>query len=145
MHIPKFAVFYDFHTMPACPDVGAGFDCDAAAEQLKRCGADFTIFAARCNLGMAYYDTKTGIRHPALKYDLFGRFLEACHKRGIAVSAYMNVGLSQEMPSPPGRKGCGTATGLRFRRRGRFTVSRAMYMNIAPCVTIPLTATMCLR
>ena len=96
MHIPKFAVFYDFHTMPACPDVGAGFDCDAAAEQLKRCGADFTIFAARCNLGMAYYDTKTGIRHPALKYDLFGRFLEACHKRGIAVSAYMNVGLSQE-------------------------------------------------
>ena len=76
MHIPKFAVFYDFHTMPACPDVGAGFDCDAAAEQLKRCGADFTIFAARCNLGMAYYDTKTGIRHPALKYDLFGRFLK---------------------------------------------------------------------
>ena len=137
MHIPKFAVFYDFHTMPACPDVGAGFDCDAAAEQLKRCGADFTIFAARCNLGMAYYDTKTGIRHPALKYDLFGRFLEACHKRGIAVSAYMNVGLSQE-------------EGLRH--RDWLTVSpegeiyrQPWYMNIAPCVTIPLTATMCLR
>ena len=96
MHIPKFAVFHDFHTMPSCPDVGKDFDCDAIAEQLKRCGVDFTTFPARCNLGMAYYDTKIGIRHPALQYDLFRRFLEACHKRGIAVSAYINVGLSHE-------------------------------------------------
>lgn len=127
MHIPKFAVFYDFHTMPACPDVGLEFDCDSIAEQLCRCGVDYTIFAARCNLGMAYYDTKVGIRHPALKYDLFGRFLEACHKRGIRVSAYINVGLSHE-------------EGLQH--RDWLTISPEGEMYRQPC-NIPEYRTMC--
>ncbi len=47
-------------------------------------------------MGMAYYNTKIGIRHPSLKYDLFGAFVEACQKRNIAVTAYVNVGLSHE-------------------------------------------------
>ena len=96
MHIPKWCVFFDFHTQPSCPDVGANFDFDAITDNLKECGVDFIVFAARCNMGMAYYDTKIGIRHPSLKYDLFGKLVEACHKKGIAISAYMNVGLSHE-------------------------------------------------
>lgn len=96
MHIPKRAVFYDFHTMPACPEVGWNFDCEAFAEDLKRCGVDFTVFHARCNLGMAYYDTQLGIRHPSLQFDLIRGLVKACHARNIAISVYLNVGLSHE-------------------------------------------------
>jgi hypothetical protein len=72
MHDPKWCLFYDFHTMPACPDVGATFDANAFADRMQDCGVDFAVFHARCNLGMAYYDTKVGIRHPSLTHDMFG-------------------------------------------------------------------------
>jgi hypothetical protein len=45
---------------------------------------------------MAYYNTKVGIRHPSLQYDMFGKLAEACQARGIALTAYVNVGLSHE-------------------------------------------------
>lgn len=96
MHEPKWCLFFDVHTMPACPEVGARFDAAAWADRIRRCGVDYIVFHARCNLGMAYYNTKVGIRHPSLSYDLFGRLVEACQERGIAVSAYINVGLSHE-------------------------------------------------
>ena len=28
MHQPKYCLFYDNHTMPACPDVGENFDVE---------------------------------------------------------------------------------------------------------------------
>src|SRR5688572_3870079 len=95
-HKPKRGIFYDFHTMPASPDIGANFDSEAVVDRIKACDADYIVFHARCNLGMAYYDTKVGIKHPSLKYDLFGRLAEACRQRGIMISAYINVGLSHE-------------------------------------------------
>lgn len=96
MHEPKWCIFYDVHTMPACPDVGAGFDAEAFADRINACGVDYIVFHARCNLGMAYYNTKVGIRHYSLTYDLFGALAEACQARGIAITAYVNVGLSHE-------------------------------------------------
>lgn len=96
MHDPKWCIFFDFHTMPACPDVGAGFDFDAITGQLADCGVDYMVFPARCNLGVAYYNTKVGIRHPSLQYDLIGKLSEACQKRDIALSCYINTGLSHE-------------------------------------------------
>ena len=95
MHNPKYALFYDNHTMPACPDVGENFDVEAFTDRIKRCGVDYLTFHARCNLGMAYYDTKIGIKHPSLKYDLFGKLAESCQRKGIALGAYLNGGLSQ--------------------------------------------------
>lgn len=82
--------------MPANPDVGADFDAKAFAGRIRECGADFIVFPARCNQGMAYYPTKLGIPHPALKRDLFGDLVRACRAENIAVSAYINVGLSHE-------------------------------------------------
>ena len=96
MHEPKWCIFYDVHTMPACPDVGAGFDAEAWADRFQRCGVDYVVFHARCNLGMAYYNTEIGIRHPSLQYDMFGALVNACKARDIAVTAYINVGLSHE-------------------------------------------------
>ena len=94
IHQPKYCLFYDNHTMPACPDVGENFDAEVFTDRLKECGVDYLTFHARCNLGMAYYDTKIGIKHPSLKYDLFGQLADACKRKGIALTAYLNGGIS---------------------------------------------------
>lgn len=93
---PRWCLFYDFHTMPANPDVGKGFDFERIADGFVAAGVGYVVFPARCNLGVAYYDTKLGVRHPALTYDLLSCLVDACHRRGIKISAYMNVGLSHE-------------------------------------------------
>jgi hypothetical protein len=82
--------------MPACPDVGENFDAEAFTDRIKACGVDYLTFHARCNMGMAYYDTKIGIKHPSLKYDMFGKLAAACQRRGIALAAYLNGGISNE-------------------------------------------------
>ena len=96
MYSPKWGMFFDFHTMPSYPDVGKNFDFNQLTDLLSECGVDYVVFAAKCNSGMAYYDTKVGTRHPSLNYDLFGRMVETCKAKGIAVGAYLNVGLSHE-------------------------------------------------
>ena len=82
--------------MKACPDVGAGFDVEEFTDRIKACGVDYLTFHARCNMGMAYYDTEIGIKHPSLEYDLFGKLAEACQRKGIALTAYLNGGISNE-------------------------------------------------
>lgn len=96
MHNPRWCLFFDFHTMPACPDVGEKFKVDEFTDRIKRCGVDYIVFPAKCNLGMCYYDTKIGNRHPSLKYDMFGKLVDACKKKDIAISAYINVGISHQ-------------------------------------------------
>ena len=83
MKAPKRALFFDFHTMPANPDVGKNFDMDAITDWFKECGVDFVTFPARCNLGAAYYPTKLGIPHPSMQRDLFGDLVEACHAKKL--------------------------------------------------------------
>ncbi|MBI4023842.1 MAG: hypothetical protein HY360_02610 [Verrucomicrobia bacterium] len=58
MHQPKYGLFYDNHTMPACPDVGANFDVEAFTDRIKACGVDYLTFHARCNMNMngRFYD-----------------------------------------------------------------------------------------
>ena len=94
MHQVKYGLFYDNHTHMENPDVGKDFDPEYFTDRIKLCGADYLTFHARCNAGMAYYNTKIGIRHPALTYDLFGRLAECCRKKGIALVAYLNGGIS---------------------------------------------------
>ncbi len=94
MHEPKYCLFFDNHTMPACPDVGSNFDVELFTDRVKKCGVDYLTFHARCNMGMAYYDTKIGTMHPSLKYDLFGKLSEACKRKDIALTAYLNAGIS---------------------------------------------------
>jgi len=96
MHKPKYALFFDNHTMAACPDVGSDFNAGAFSKRIKDCGVDFIGFPAKCNQGFCYYDTKIGIKHPSLKRDMFGELVGACKEKGVAVSAYFNCGLSNE-------------------------------------------------
>jgi hypothetical protein len=94
IHQPEYCLFYDNHTMPACPDVGENFDAKAFTDLIEGCGVDYLTFHARCNPWMAYYDAKTGIKHPSLKYDLFGKLAEACLYIGIALTAYFTGGIN---------------------------------------------------
>lgn len=96
MHQPKYCLFYDNHTMKACPDVGAGFDVEEFTDRIAACGVDYLTFHARCNQGFAYYDTEIGIKHPSLEYDLFGKLAESSQRKGIALTAYLNGGISSE-------------------------------------------------
>ena len=99
MYYPKYAMFFDFHTMKACPEVGRKFDPEEFASALEAAGVDFIGFHAKCNQGFSYYDTGIGIRHPSLpeNFDLFGETVRACNRHGIQVSAYLNCGLSNEI------------------------------------------------
>ena len=98
MYHPKYAMFFDMHTMQACPAVGKDFDAAAFAAKLKETGVDLTGFHAKCNQGFCYYDTKIGNRHPSMTpgRDIFGEVVSECGKQGIKVSAYFNCGLSNE-------------------------------------------------
>ena len=95
-HSPKYALFYDNHIMPPNPDVGADFDVESFTDRLVKAGVDYLTVHARSNQGMTFFDTKTGIKYPSLKYDLFGKIADACKRKGIALTAYMNGGLSHE-------------------------------------------------
>lgn len=96
MHDIKYALFYDVHTSPLHPDVGKYFDAEKITDRFVECGIDYVTFHARCNMGMAYYNTRIGTRHPSLDFDLFGALAEACHRKGIAIGAYFNAGLSRD-------------------------------------------------
>lgn len=95
MHQVKYALFYDFHTSPNHPDVGDRFDAEKLTDRFLECGVDYVTFHARCNMGMAYYDTAIGIKHPSLRRDLFGELAEACARKRIALGAYFNAGISR--------------------------------------------------
>ena len=82
--------------MPGIDGVGGEFDPDEFAGTLADCGVEFINIFARCNSGFAYYPTKVGIEYPGLKTDLLGGMVDGCHRRGIGVSAYFNLGLDHE-------------------------------------------------
>ncbi|NLF01423.1 MAG: hypothetical protein GX601_10655 [Anaerolineales bacterium] len=94
---PKRAIHLDFHTMPGVYDVGAHFDADGFAGVLSDACVDAITVFAKCNLGFAYYPTRVGVVHPGLQApDMLGPMVEACHARGIQVTAYLNTGLDHE-------------------------------------------------
>lgn len=89
--LPFRQIHLDFHTSPLIPDVGIDFDPEEFAKTLKSAYVNSITVFAKCHHGMSYYPTKVGIVHPALKRDLLGEMVEACHKEGIRVCAYISV------------------------------------------------------
>ena len=94
MFDPRYVLFYDNHTQEQVFDCGVNFDPEAFVEQVKRCGVDFLTVHARCNRGFAYYPTRIGTVHPALKQDMVGGVAKACEKNNIKLAIYFNGGLS---------------------------------------------------
>jgi hypothetical protein len=84
-------VHLDFHTSPEIPGIGVDFEPGAFVETLKRARVNSITCFAKCHHGMSYYPTEVGVRHPHLTRDLLGEQVEACHRAGIRVPAYVSV------------------------------------------------------
>lgn len=97
MRTLKRAVHLDFHTMPNVKDFAEHFDAGQFARTLKEARVEFINVFAKCNLGFAYYRTDIGIPYPYMKGDMLGEIVEECHKEGIGVAAYFNIGIDHEM------------------------------------------------
>jgi hypothetical protein len=93
----KRAVHFDFHNLPALPDLGDDFSAERFVKTLVDSKVKYINFFARCNLGYSYFPTKVGVPHPYLKgRDIFGELLAECHRNDIGVTAYFNGSLSQD-------------------------------------------------
>jgi hypothetical protein len=87
------AIHLDFHTMPGIVDFGRDFDAEEFARTLAEAKVDYINVFARCNIGYSYYRTRVGIPYPGMKGDMLGEMIEALHRQGIGLSAYLNAGL----------------------------------------------------
>ena len=97
---PKFgrAIHYDFHTPPGIDNLLGNFDAERFADQLYNAHVEYVNVAARCNMGFSYYNTKVGKKYPGLgDRDPLKEMIDACHKKNIGVTAYINIGLDHEI------------------------------------------------
>ena len=85
-------VHLDFHTSPDIPDVGADWNAEDFVRTLQDARVNSINVFAKCHHGMNYYPTKIGPVHPALKFDLLGAQIEACHRSDIRCPIYISVG-----------------------------------------------------
>lgn len=91
------ALHFDFHTSPGIENILENFDADHFAEQMADSHVEYVNLAARCNMGFSYYNTRVGKKYPGLgDRDVFDEMIKACHKRGIGVTAYINVSLDHD-------------------------------------------------
>ncbi len=92
------AMHFDCHTCPGVEQPFSRFCAEEFAAELAAAHVDHINFTARCNMGFSYYNTKVGKKYPGLgERDILQETLDACHKRGIGVSAYINVALNHEL------------------------------------------------
>lgn len=97
---PKFnrALHFDFHTSPGVENILKNFNAEHFAEQMAEAHIEYVNVAARCNMGYSYYNTKVGKKYPGLgDRDILDEIIKACRKRGIGITAYLNVGLDHEI------------------------------------------------
>lgn len=92
------ALHFDFHTAPGIEGIFANFDAERFADTLADAHVEYINFTARCNMGFSYYNTKVGKKYAGLgDRDPLLETVNACHKRGIGVTAYLNIGLDHEL------------------------------------------------
>ena len=92
------ALHFDFHTAPGIPNLFANFDAERFADQLADAHVEYVNFTARCNMGFSYYNTKVGKKYAGLRdRDPLLEAINACRKRGIGITAYLNIGLDHEL------------------------------------------------
>jgi hypothetical protein len=91
------ALHFDFHTAPGIESIFGSFDAEKFADQLASAHIEYVNVTARCNMGFSYYNTKVGKKYEGLgDRDPLKEMIDACHRRGIGVTAYLNIGLDHE-------------------------------------------------
>ena len=92
------ALHFDFHTAPGIPNLFSNFDAERFADQLVDAHVEYINFTARCNMGFSYYNTKIGKKYAGMgDRDPLQETINACRKRGIGITAYLNIGLDHEL------------------------------------------------
>ncbi|WP_136464784.1 hypothetical protein [Flagellimonas onchidii] len=87
-------IHLDFHTSGKIEDIGKKFNKKQFQEALKAGHVNSINVFAKGHHSWAYYNTKAGMRHPHLDFDLLKAQIEACHEIGVRVQAYITVGWS---------------------------------------------------
>lgn len=88
-------VHLDFHTSEHIENIGADFDPNEFADTLKAANVDSITCFSKCHHGWSYHQTNVGKPHPHLKCELLPLQIEACHKVGIKVPAYISIGFDE--------------------------------------------------
>ena len=84
-------VLIDNHLGPYGPHTLSQVDPAAQMAALRDIGTDAVLLQAKCHWGHAYYDTKVGLRHPALDFDLIAAQTDEAHRHGIDPALYYSV------------------------------------------------------
>lgn len=88
-------VHLDFHTSEKISGIGAAFSKAQFQEMLKRGHVNSVTLFAKCHHGLSYHDTKVGLRHPGLDFELLPRQIEACREIDVKCPIYISAGLDE--------------------------------------------------
>lgn len=86
-------IHLDFHTSPAIPGIGAGFDKKEWQACLKSAAVGSVTLFAKCHHGVSYHPTGVGEMHPELKFDLLRAQYDALKEIGINAPIYLSAGV----------------------------------------------------
>jgi len=94
LHTHQRQIHLDFHTSPAIPEVGSGFDAREFAATLKSASVNSVTIFAKCHHGYTYYPSQVCAVHPSMApgRDLLGEQIQALHREGIRCPIYITVG-----------------------------------------------------
>jgi Hypothetical glycosyl hydrolase 6/Beta-galactosidase trimerisation domain len=82
------AMEWEFHTPP---EQTFDIDVEGAIAASREAGAESLMFYTQDHWGYAFYPSDSAVRHPNLKFDLFGTECGLARKAGISVTAYYSL------------------------------------------------------
>jgi Hypothetical glycosyl hydrolase 6 len=86
---PCRQIHLDFHTSEFIEGIGAKFNKRQFQEALEVAHVNSINVFAKCWHGWSYHNTKVGVKHPHLSFDLLAAQIEACHEIGIKAPIYL--------------------------------------------------------
>ena len=88
-------IHLDFHTSEKIPGIGSDFSKTQFQEMLKRGHVDSVTLFAKCHHGLSYHNTRVGLRHPGLEFELLPRQIEACREIDVKCPIYISAGFDE--------------------------------------------------
>ena len=88
-------IHLDFHTSEKISGIGSAFSKTQFQEMLVRGHVNSVTLFAKCHHGLSYHNTKIGLRHPGLDFELLPRQIEACREIDVKCPIYISAGLDE--------------------------------------------------
>jgi len=88
-------IHLDFHTSELIRPIGHRFDAGRFQEALRRGRVNSITLFAKCHHGLSYHNTKVGLRHPGLEFELLPRMIEACREIDVKCPIYLSAGYDE--------------------------------------------------